>query len=306
NFLLVQKEINWAPFNITRRCGACATIVPTEPTKIYTPSQQRTFNVTTNCMESSLQALCLRFKPYGLQLLQALGPATEHNSALIFRTSWKTIMTILQPVVENWKWELTAAGFGDNALQQTNFMFFCIIKKAQLFIVKPFQEKKGNKTCGRWRVLYLPISICIPVRTWTRSRRKIRKKDCYNNRNWSMQIKIAPVEAFLQTGSVITSQRALRRNNQDRHEPVPERHSIMRNSYIGSTSGWTVLHLINPSVDLEQRNMDILEKLNTPLEMRLENIPREMLQNVITYTRRRADLCLRDNGGHLSDFIFKT
>ncbi|PSN42879.1 hypothetical protein C0J52_17995 [Blattella germanica] len=36
------------------------------------------------------------------------------------------------------------------------------------------------------------------------------------------------VEAFLQTGSVIASQRALRRNNQDRHEPVPERHSIMR------------------------------------------------------------------------------
>ncbi|PSN30198.1 hypothetical protein C0J52_26769, partial [Blattella germanica] len=30
------------------------------------------------------------------------------------------------------------------------------------------------------------------------------------------------------TGSVIASQRALRRNNQDRHEPVPERHSIMR------------------------------------------------------------------------------
>ncbi|PSN57107.1 hypothetical protein C0J52_01295 [Blattella germanica] len=29
------------------------------------------------------------------------------------------------------------------------------------------------------------------------------------------------------TGSVIASQRALRRNNQDRHEPVPERHSIM-------------------------------------------------------------------------------
>ena len=44
----MQKEINWAPFNITRRCGACATIVPTEPTKIYTSSQQRTFNVTTN------------------------------------------------------------------------------------------------------------------------------------------------------------------------------------------------------------------------------------------------------------------
>ena len=43
-----------------------------------------------------------------------------------------------------------------------------------------------------------------------------------------MQIKIAAVEAFLQTGSVIASQRALRRNNQDRHEPVPERHSIMR------------------------------------------------------------------------------
>ncbi|PSN34706.1 hypothetical protein C0J52_19019 [Blattella germanica] len=93
----LQKEINWAPFNITRRCGACATIVPTEPTKIYTSSQQRTFNATTNRMEGSLQSLCLRFKPYRLQLLQALGPATELNSALIFRTSWKTIMAILQP-----------------------------------------------------------------------------------------------------------------------------------------------------------------------------------------------------------------
>ncbi|PSN36766.1 hypothetical protein C0J52_26091 [Blattella germanica] len=50
------------------------------------------------------RVLCkrLRFKPYRLQLIQALGPAdystsTELNFALIFRTSWKTIMTILQP-----------------------------------------------------------------------------------------------------------------------------------------------------------------------------------------------------------------
>ncbi|PSN42700.1 hypothetical protein C0J52_23396 [Blattella germanica] len=27
NFLLVKKEINWMSFNITRRCGACATIL---------------------------------------------------------------------------------------------------------------------------------------------------------------------------------------------------------------------------------------------------------------------------------------
>ena len=45
---------------------------------------------------------------------------------------------------------------------------------------------------------------------------------------WPVQVRIAAVEAFIQTGSIIETQRTLRRNNEDRHQRVPERHSILR------------------------------------------------------------------------------
>jgi hypothetical protein len=50
----------------------------------------------------------------------------------------------------------------------------------------------------------------------------------YNMESWPVQTRIAAVEAFIQTGSVTEAQRALRRNSEDSHAPVPERHSILR------------------------------------------------------------------------------
>ncbi|PSN55777.1 hypothetical protein C0J52_02517 [Blattella germanica] len=61
-----------------------------------------------------------------------------------------------------------------------------------------------------------------------------------------------------------------------------------------------MVHELRPA-DFNQRT----EFCRTNLSA-IDNIPLEILQTVMASTRRSAELCLREKGGHLSDVIFQT